>query len=205
MRTHTVVAFAILASLECGPIRLEDYPTYEPDPLVALKTSNPGGGWTAGARGGSGFYAGGTRRMNSELGLPGWGDVIEKPWEVLLNSGDAEAAFGTVRVPAKHFMLHPGSGEAVIRWTPPISGAWRIEATFAEANIGRTTTEVRISTQKRVFFSGFINLFGGGASASFNDVVQVDKGDAVYFSVAAGNSSNDSDGTSLKLNVAWGE
>ena len=103
--------------------------------------------------------------------------------------------------------LHPGYfGEnAVVRWTAPAKGLYKVTATFSGLDFGGqtgTTTDVAVlhtgSNGTTQLFAGDIVGFGCHDAQSFSGTVSVLAGDTIDFTVGYGGDGNfDSDGTVL--------
>src|SRR6185369_15521104 len=102
------------------------------------------------------------------------------------------------------FAMHPGpSGEhSVVRWVVPTGGMYSIAAEFAGiSNAVPTTTDVHIFIGSSAVFSGSINIDGGSSTSSYDDMVTLNSGQAVYFSVGFGNGTYFHDSTALAASI----
>ena len=110
----------------------------------------------------------------------------------------------TVTIQPGQFAMHPGPlGEhSVVRWVAPTDGMYSIAAKFTGiSHADPTTTDVHVLIGSSAVFSGSININGGGSTSSYNDMVALNSGQAVYFSVGFGNGTYFYDSTALAASI----
>jgi hypothetical protein len=97
--------------------------------------------------------------------------------------------------------LHPGpsSERSVLRWTAPIAGTFKLEGRFQGLDTAGTTTDVTISQNGTVFFTGGIN--GYGNQATFSETRTVAAGETIDFQVGDGDNSYGNDSTGLSVTI----
>ena len=102
----------------------------------------------------------------------------------------------------------PGGAEALVRFTAPLAGTWRIEATFEGIHFRHSTTDVHVRHGAAALFDAQIDGYGGTPafhpvdgtrpSATFTSEVSLQQGDAVSFAVGVGaDGANANDTTGL--------
>lgn len=105
----------------------------------------------------------------------------------------------TVIIPAGTVSFHPGPrGEnSVIRWTAPTSATYRIEGSFTGNDFAfPTTTDVAILHGAAEIFSGAINSYR--TPLFFSQVLQVNAGETIDFTVGFGNGAYWGDSTGIE-------
>jgi len=135
-------------------------------------------------------------------GLPMWSSA-----ELKVNSGaylpalginagaTAVAPYGTYTVQPGQIIAHPGpTGQyAIARWTAPIAGTYRVEATFVGLSglngAPVTTTDVHVQQNGSDILSGAVNINGSGNSYSDAAIVTVAPRDTIDLAVGYGNGT----------------
>jgi len=98
--------------------------------------------------------------------------------------------------------VHPGpNGErGVVKWTAPAAGTYTVAGRFQGIDTGATTSDVSITKNGTVLFSG--NLNGYGTQLPFSLSVTVAAGDAIEFTVGVGaNGTYNNDSTGLAATI----
>ncbi|HKU20197.1 MAG TPA: PEP-CTERM sorting domain-containing protein [Terriglobales bacterium] len=157
-------------------------------------SSNPNGNWSYGytaTLGGtfipftvSGVGCGGTIDLwTTSSGYP----VVDHN-----SSGTTQTCSGTVSVPTDVLGMHPDNsgGDAVVRWTAPISGTYSIQGMFEGLDfVYPTTTDVHILLDSSTsLFSGNIASFEVPLNFSFSQALTA--GDTIDFVVGFGADGN---------------
>jgi hypothetical protein len=108
---------------------------------------------------------------------------------------------GTTVYEPGDFALHPGpSGErAVLRWTAPRAGLYRIEASFEGAD-PMTTTDAEIASGDHTLLSG--NVTGNTIPLVYSGLVLLRRGDQIDFSVGWGNGAYEFDTTLTRVTIS---
>ena len=98
--------------------------------------------------------------------------------------------------------FHPGrDGEyAVVRWTAPATGRYRIAAAFASI-AERATTDVHILHEGRSIFDGLINVSGAGPACQWSGEIEVAAGEKVDLACGWGNGNYGGDTTALEVTI----
>ncbi|MBC7287399.1 MAG: glycoside hydrolase family 2 [Armatimonadetes bacterium] len=98
--------------------------------------------------------------------------------------------------------IHPGAdGEyAVVRWTAPATGRYRIAAAFRSI-AEHATTDVHILHQGRALFDGLINVGGAGPACEWSGELEVSAGEKVDFVCGWGNGNYGGDTTALDVTI----
>lgn len=170
-------------------------------------TQNPSGAWSYGYRAAGGPFTPYAARTNFfGAGANTWQASASAccPMVTKNNTGSAYAYPNATSVshhPA-FLNLHPGpAGErSVVRWTAPAAGTYRVVGQFEGLDTGGTTSDVKVTHNSAVLFSGAVNGFG--AAAPFTLTLKAAAGDAVEFSVGVGgNGTHSYDSTGLHAAV----
>lgn len=117
-------------------------------------------------------------------------------------SSETNRVNGTTIRPGQLF-FHPGPcGElAVIRWTAPRRGNFRIHGSFSGMSgyqyTPLTTTDVHILHKAHHLLDAFINLHEGSNTATFDLSIAVGRNDNIDFMVGTGNGDYSWDSTAL--------
>lgn len=177
-------------------------------------TSNPNGAWSYGWSSSRGadfnlvtvpINVCGVDDATGYFVCPGldtwWRGYFDPP--VVFHNGRAD----TIRtaccnpLPPGGFGLHPGfSGEnAIVRWTAPAKGLYKVTATFSGLDTAGTTTDVAIlHNGSQQLFAGNVSGYGSPSAQSYSGTVSVLAGDTIDFTVGYGaDGTYDSDGTVL--------
>jgi hypothetical protein len=91
--------------------------------------------------------------------------------------------------PPGGLLLHPGPGgeNAVIRWTAPAKGLYKVTATFSGLDYGGpTTTDVAVLHNGTQIFSDNVSGFGYINARPFSSTVSVLAGDTIDFTLGYG-------------------
>lgn len=109
----------------------------------------------------------------------------------------------TVTQPIDLLNLHPGpSGEnAVVRFTAPQAGTFRIQGRFQGLDNGPTTTDVALLLNGIVQYTSGINTNNNGNLATFDLTRTFAIGDRLDFSVGYGNGFYGNDSTGLAVSI----
>jgi hypothetical protein len=127
---------------------------------------------------------------------------------VLFNPSDATISpAGTNPIPAHSLGFHPGPGgqNAIVRWTAPANGAYRVAAIFTGRDtVGPTSTDVSVLLDgSRELWSATVN--GYLATQRFDQTLTVTAGETIQFDVGYGNNGSyffDSTGLDATITAA---
>jgi RHS repeat-associated protein len=171
------------------------------------ETTNPSGPWSYGWKPTrTGAFTPGVPVMY--FGMPSWQRTRVPDFGGLpaIAKGPREQTYvfagSSVFLPAEMLYLHPGSAgqNAVVRWTAPAAGSYRIEGRFQAISTGNPTVDVAILHNATTIFTGNIASFG--QATPFALIRNVAAGDVLDFSVGFGNGSFFNDNTGLAVRVA---
>ena len=116
-------------------------------------------------------------------------------------TSDVTHPFNTATLKPGQLLLHPGAkGEiSVVRFTAPAAGNYNLVANFAGASgfngTQLTTTDVSVTVNGKLLFTGNINVGGKGNTSTFSDGGQLVKGDTIDVAVGFGNADYGFDST----------
>jgi hypothetical protein len=174
------------------------------DPAAQFSaTENPNDPWTYGWVAAADFGAGGyplnlfdTIRVWDSLnhwGVPGGTEPA-----VLYNPTDDVHFFGNA-VPPHTMALHPGPGDekAIIRWTAPVSGLFKVTGSFFTD--GGPSVDVHVMHNGVSIFDG--EIFFDPGTDPFDDLVPADACDTLDFVVGFGGNGFASDCTNLSVTI----
>jgi hypothetical protein len=161
--------------------------------------ANPSGVWSYGwkrALAGNFFLA--QTPYDNPPNLSGWTSGSGFPLICHLSrSVPTRVGVNPATLPPHALGLHPGpNGEyAVVRFTAPADGAYKVSGQFyaLDDNDTGTTTDVWIvqNNEQRGAFSGKVDYYGGSEFASFTSTVfQLTKGNTLDFEVGYGPNKN---------------
>jgi hypothetical protein len=120
------------------------------------------------------------------------------------NASATVVQLSTLTAQAGQFLLHPGPvGQySITRWTAASAGAYEVQATFQGIDSGPTTTDANVQHNgQNVAPAGYINVNGGGNSASFAVRIVAAAGDTIDFALGDGGNGYISDSTALEATV----
>ncbi len=168
-------------------------------------TQNPSGPWSYGWKPTrTGTFTPGVPSMY--YGMPGWlrakvPDPNGLPVVAQGPRGQTYSFGGSVLLPADLLDVHPGpTGQnAVVRWTAPAAGSYRIDGRFQGISTANPTVDVAILHNATAVFTGNITSFG--QATPFSLVRNVVAGDVLDFSVGFGNGNFNNDSTGLAVRV----
>ncbi|MBX9584651.1 MAG: PSD1 and planctomycete cytochrome C domain-containing protein [Gemmataceae bacterium] len=151
------------------------------------------------------------KRADNAAGKPGlvsWRGGPDCP-NCVANTADAEAAFLTIRMPARTVAVHPGPGSDVaVVWTAPAAGAVRLSGklTDYDPNCGDGITwELRHVTAKGEVKTIASGVVGNGQSGAVGDqTAGVAAGDRLELMVKR-QAGYECDTTGIEFRVAAGE
>jgi hypothetical protein len=163
-------------------------------------------GWTA-TLGGT-FALLSTPQQNPQFNLYTWNpssSLLDLPM-IGKSIGSGGSVFYTVVVDPNTLIAHPGpQGQyAVLRFTTPNAGDYRIDSSFFGEDLrGPTTTDVHVRTNNADTFSSNVSGFGLGSTTAWQGVVHLDAGQTVDFAVGFGsNGTYTCDSTGLTASIA---
>jgi hypothetical protein len=143
-------------------------------------------------------------------GLDMWGDpaLVDGSGAHLptvgINATDTTSnPIGTYTVDARQILAHPGmSGQvAIARWTAPIAGTYRVQATFTGLSgfngSPHTTTDVHVQRAGVDVLANTVDAYGAAAATCDATVMDVGQGDTLDFAVGYGNGSYLYDATGI--------
>lgn len=142
-------------------------------------------------------------RAKAMAGLVAWRSDLGGPDpSVAFNTSDADVTMAGIRWEPGRLSFHPGpKGEyAVVRWTAPAAGEYRIKAGFRAID-QQTTTDVHILHDGRSVFDGFVRLEGAGPFVSHEQTLAAARGDTLDFVVGWGNGAHVCDSTGLEVAI----
>lgn len=121
---------------------------------------------------------------------------------VARNLSDQVLTMAGIRWEPGQLSFHPGPvGEySVVRFTAPVAGEYRVQASFAAID-QQTTTDVHILLGRASLFDAMLGVEGAPRSASAERVVRLEAGDALDFVVGWGNGSHICDSTGLDVRL----
>jgi hypothetical protein len=171
--------------------------------------SNPNGVWSYGWQSSLGSplnpYA--VTDTTTVSGMSAWlesGTYSGNPPFVAHNDTNMVICFGTFCVPRSYLHLHPGLNNevAVVRWTAPSSGSFRLQGAVAglDFQFPTTTTFYVVFNSNRFLFSA--TIYSYKSPLSFHHVLTVSAGDTLDFAVDFGQDGSylgDSTGIQFKL------
>jgi hypothetical protein len=136
--------------------------------------------------------------------LQGWRDEIGSSANgntfplVYSNISGVTQVSGTFSMPTTVLLLHPAStgANAVVRWTAPSSGLYRINGQYQLLEGGSTDVTIRLNSTE-LLTEG--NL---GEPIRFDFLRNVNTGDQIDFSVGSGGNGYSSDGTGLAVTIS---
>ena len=171
--------------------------------------SNPNGVWSYGwlSSLGSPLNLYTVTDTTSISGMSAWlesGTYSANPPYVAHNDTSAVICFGTFCVPRNYLHLHPGPNNevAVVRWTAPSSGSFRLQGAVVglDFQFPTTTTFYVVLNSNNYLFSTTIDSYK--SPLSFHKVLAVSAGDTLDFAVDFGQDGSylgDSTGIQFKL------
>jgi hypothetical protein len=179
---------------------LSDNPSATTQPYDAAAqfsgTANPTGVWSYGCSQslGASFQLDTQQIQNN--GLYGWGSSSScGPNDVGYNPTNADITVdGSVTVPAHTTEFHPGPEDqnAVLRFTAPAGGNYKVQAVFwGDDFVGPTTTDVHVLHNGLGLYTGEVDGYGRPSSdQSFTTTISVAAGDTIDFAVGYGTDGN---------------
>jgi uncharacterized repeat protein (TIGR01451 family) len=204
---HASGTVAISLTNPAGPTTINSAYAYATDDDAARDFSadvNPHGNWTLGSEASRGatFTAFSTHQHNAN-GIDYWPSGA--PALVGRNYTTAPVSSSSNITPALGLILHPGAfGEyAVMRWTAPAAGSYRIAGNFTGIDTNGTTTDVAILHNNDGVTPLFsTNVTGYNTPFAFSQDVTVPGGDTIEFTVGYGTNSNwSNDATGLTATI----
>ena len=171
--------------------------------------SNPNGVWSYGWLSSLGsplnLYA--VTDTTTVTGMSAWlesGTYSDNPPFVAHNDTSTVICFGTFCVPRTYLHLHPGPNNevAVVRWTAPSSGSFRVQGavTGLDFQFPTTTSFYVVLNSNRYLFSATIDSYK--SPLSFHRMLTVSAGYTLDFAVDFGQNGNylgDSTGIQFKV------
>ncbi len=119
------------------------------------------------------------------------------------NLSGATIEAGTIVWPADMLLLHPGLGDqlAVLRWTAPEDGNYRVDGAFQSLEQTSVDVHVVVSGQEGEELSGSVLGPNGRAGFGFR-LIAVTAGTTVDFLVGPGQNGRDNDSTGLQVVIS---
>ncbi len=156
-------------------------------------TDNPNGVWSYGCTQSLGAAFQLTQPNTPQPGLYQWG-LNPCPVQLGYNSTNASITRGTVLIPSHTMVFGPGQQDqnAVLRFTAPASGNYKVQAVFwGDDFVGPTTTDVHVLHNGVGLYTGEVTGFGRPSSdQSFTTTISVAAGDTIDFAVGYGTDGN---------------
>ena len=120
---------------------------------------------------------------------------------ILHNAANGPISFADSHWQAGQLSLHPGTGGeyAVLKWTSPKDGEYKLSAEFDGLAAKPTTSDVHVIVGAKSIFDDFINVNGKGNHTEFGQTLKLAKGATVDVAVGIGNKDPYSDTTGVKL------
>jgi hypothetical protein len=186
-------------------------PFHVPSPIIwdaardFSRSSNPAGAWSYGFET---THAAAFQRLPQVTTVNGsvdyWGVASIEALGVYRNSASEPVIVGDTTWPAGRLVLHPGpDGQvAVLRFTFPTSGVYRVTAHFEGSTARPATTDVSVLLNNAAIDTGAINLNGDGNARDFSLAEPFQTGDTLDFAVGYGNDDNSSDSTIVDAAVS---
>ena len=119
------------------------------------------------------------------------------------NFKDKTFLWGGTYWTANTFFLHPGdSGNeyAVLKWTAPAAGTYKIAATFADpVKDGKADVDIHLFKGTEPLFESFLNLNGIGKKTSWNGAPVFRQGEELSVVVGIGDENGYGDTTAIDL------
>jgi hypothetical protein len=207
VKRHRVLLSAALLALAAPQVVAQTYDAVAD--FSAVTNQGAAGAWSYGqspTRGGTfSLLPNADPAFSGAAGVQAWrGGVpgFQGGYPVIARNGSgATATYLTITHPADLLNLHPGPGgeNAVLRWTAPTDGLFRVQGRFQGIDSAPTTTDVAVLLNGlTTLFSSGINVSGGGNVANFDLTVPVAAGDRIDFSVGTGNGFYGNDSTGLR-------
>ncbi|MBX3112083.1 MAG: PEP-CTERM sorting domain-containing protein [Fimbriimonadaceae bacterium] len=112
--------------------------------------------------------------------------------------------FSTLVVPAAQLWMHPGPNAqyAVLRFTAPTTATYNLSAGFFGVdNVGPTTTDVHVSHNNVLVFSGVVNSFSSSPTTGYVAPLSLSAGDTVDVAVGTNGNGYVFDSTAVNLSL----
>ena len=107
---------------------------------------------------------------------------------------------------AQTFFLHPGDsgGEyAVLKWTAPADGEYKIDARFTDVvKDGHATVDLHFIKGNESLWDGFLNIEGAGKTNAWNGSAAFKKGEELALAVGIGDGAGFGDTTAVDLKIS---
>jgi hypothetical protein len=129
-------------------------------------------------------------------GINGWWDGNQMPYAVGIdkNTTGSTITSGTIVWPPNLLRMDPESYTAIVRWTAPSTGTWKISGLFQGDDTNTQDHPVEILENSTTVLLSATSLTSFGQQVPFSDKVTLNKGDTIDFIVLTGPTTEERTG-----------